>query len=89
MSGFSFQATITKTTSGNSRLTGKAARNCATAWTFCEYFGRSPIQTATGTQNSEASPISSSTRASVMPPRPTTCSTSLQPTSSCTKTTSL
>ena len=44
MSAFSRQVTITYTASGNSRLAGKAARNCATGCTHCATRGRSPTQ---------------------------------------------
>ena len=42
MSGLAFQNTISDTTSGNRRLLGKAARNCATGCTIWVRRGRRP-----------------------------------------------
>ena len=64
------------TNTGKARLAGNAARNCASGWIRSASFGRSPIQTPTGTQISVASAISTMTRNSVTKPYPTALSTS-------------
>ncbi len=59
---------MTDTTIGNSRLAGKAARNCATGCTITAALGRVPTQTPIGTQMTLAIAISTMTRASVARP---------------------
>ncbi|VWB90485.1 hypothetical protein BSE24067_04333 [Burkholderia seminalis] len=76
MSAFRWKWTITMTNTGNSRLAGNAARNCASGWIFSASFGRSPISTPSGTQTSDAIAISTSTRSSVMSPSTSTWPTS-------------
>ena len=75
-SGLSFQVTMPNTASGNSRLAGNAARNCAIGCTICVARGRSPTQMPIGTQNRLARVIRMSTRAIVISARPATCSAS-------------
>ena len=65
MFGFRCQCTISTTTIGNSRLAGKAARNCAAAWSRPDQRGFMPIHTPMGTHTSAASVMRISTRASV------------------------
>ena len=67
---------MTTTNTGNARFAGNAARNCASGWIRSASFGRSPIQTPTGTHISVASAISTTTRASVMNPYPIALKTS-------------
>ena len=76
MFGFSRKATIPETTTGNSRFTGKAARNCATGCTAAASRGRMPTYTPIGTQIALASAINTTTRSSVTRPSSATCSTS-------------
>ena len=68
MSAFRWKRTMTSTKSGNSRLAGKAARNCASGCTRRAQFGRRPIQTPIGTQIRLASAISTTTRIRVSSP---------------------
>src|SRR5262252_4512119 len=70
MFGSSLSDTIAATAIGNNTLAGNAARNCASGWTRCAAHGRSPIQTATGTQIALAIAISTATRVSVSAPSP-------------------
>ena len=65
MFGLSCQRTIRSTATGNIRLAGKAARNCATACKRPAHAGLMPIHTPIGTQTSAASPIRTRTRTSV------------------------
>ena len=65
------------TNGGNSRLAGKAARNCAIGCARRAQTGRRPSQTPIGTQIRLAMIISTTTRSSVIIPRPTAVQTSL------------
>ena len=76
MSGFRWKRTIAITNTGNSRLAGNAARNCASGWIFSASAGRKPISTPIGTQITEAIAISTTTRSSVISPSTNTCQTS-------------
>ena len=80
-SGLSFQCTMKSTATGNIRLAGKAARNCATACSRSDQRGFMPTHTPTGTHTSAAIAISTSTRTSVYRPSTKTWPTSCQPTS--------
>ncbi len=64
-SGNSPKRTMTMTNSGNSRLAGKAARNCATGCTKAAARGRRPIHTPSGSQTRLASAVSTATRTRV------------------------
>ena len=74
--GLSFQATMPDTTIGNSRLAGKAARNCATGCTRLAARGRVPTQTPIGTQMTLAIAMSTMTRVKVASPSSNTVPTS-------------
>ena len=70
MFGLSRHETMPKTTTGNSTLAGKAARNCAIGCTRSATAGRNPIHTPIGTQIRLASAISTTTLSSVISPSP-------------------
>src|ERR1700730_3732234 len=85
MSGFKAKWTITTTKTGNNRLAGNAARNCAKGWIFSARRGRSPTPTPIGTQIKEAAAIRTTTRVRVNSPSFRTSRTSSQPTPEATK----
>ncbi|MNM92230.1 hypothetical protein D3C81_1045550 [compost metagenome] len=85
ISGFSPKRAISITASGNIRLAGNAARNCATGCATRASSGFRPMRMPIGTHTSAASAISTTTRTMVMVPSHSTWPTSAQPTSLWTK----
>jgi hypothetical protein len=65
MSGLRWNVSTRLTAPPNRRLTGKAARNCASGCTASAMRGRRPIQTLSGTQITLASAIRTTTRSNV------------------------
>src|ERR1700691_5983238 len=65
MSGSRWKVRIRLTAAPNSRLTGKAARNCAKGCTASAQRGRKPTQTLIGTQTIVAHAMRTTTRSNV------------------------